>query len=416
VRDADGFDECYRATSRRLLSYTYALTGDWAQAQDLVQEAYMRAWRQWGRISEYEDVEAWLRLVVSRLATDAWRRLGRWRRAMRLLGTSDDAQPPSESAVLVARALRDLPPSPEGGDLRMSDLGDAFAQIHDEAQRRVLPAAADLRVRSEKRARRRAAVGTLAVVGLATAAVIGILPLVNGQAAPPPQVGSSSTPTSPPPTLPTPDPSASTSTGTTSPRCIDNYPGKIPDTVFLADNLAENALCFRTRAALPGEETWETHDRLPEACLTPAHPSDAMILDRRGIEGSFDDGAGVGSPAISKYSHTVTQYSGTGAADYLAEVRNAVSQCNKYTRKNWQYDYAIVSGAPLGDESIMLTVKQTYLGVPEGFPKEATFRISVVQVGSNVSVLFDWGWEGSPSLTPALNQLMARAAGKLATL
>lgn len=111
VRDAEGFDECYRATSRRLLSYTYALTGDWAQSQDLVQEAYMRAWRQWGRISEYEDVEAWLRLVVSRLATDAWRRLGRWRRAMRLLGTSDDAQPPSEAAVLVARALRDLPPS-----------------------------------------------------------------------------------------------------------------------------------------------------------------------------------------------------------------------------------------------------------------------------------------------------------------
>lgn len=301
----------------------------------------------------------------------------------------------------------------------MSDLSDAFAQIHDEAQRRLLPAAAELRVRSEKRARRRAAVGTLAVVGLATAAVIGILPLVNGQAAPLP-VGSSSTPTttpkSTPTTLPTPDPSASTSAGTNLPRCVDNYPGKIPDTVFLADNLAENALCFRTRAPLPGEETWETHDRLPEACLTPSHPSDALILDRRGIEGSFDDGSGAGSPAISKYSHTVTQYSGTGAADYLAEVRAAVGQCDKYTRKNWRYDYSIISGQPLGDESILLTMKLTYLGVPEGMPKEATFRISVVRFGSNVSVLFDWGWEGYPSATPALNQLMSQAATKLATL
>ncbi|BCJ71714.1 RNA polymerase sigma24 factor [Catellatospora sp. IY07-71] len=109
MRDAESFDECYRGTSRRLLSYAYALTGDWAQAQDLVQEAYMRAWRQWGRLSEYEDVEAWLRLVVSRLATDVWRRLQRWRGAMRLLGPAPDAEPADESAVLLHRALRGLP-------------------------------------------------------------------------------------------------------------------------------------------------------------------------------------------------------------------------------------------------------------------------------------------------------------------
>lgn len=48
---------------------TYAtLAGDWDQAQELVQEAYMKAWRHWERLSEYEDVEAWLRLVESRQA------------------------------------------------------------------------------------------------------------------------------------------------------------------------------------------------------------------------------------------------------------------------------------------------------------------------------------------------------------
>lgn len=109
MRDADSFDECYRATSRRLLSYAYALTGDWAQAQDLVQEAYMKAWRQWDRLSAYEDVEAWLRLVVSRQATDLWRRLGRWRRAMPLLGSPTQAAPADESAITLTAALRRLP-------------------------------------------------------------------------------------------------------------------------------------------------------------------------------------------------------------------------------------------------------------------------------------------------------------------
>lgn len=110
MRNADGFDECYRSTSRRLLSYAYALTGDWAHAQDLVQEAYLRAWRQWSRLTEYEDVEAWLRLVVSRLATDAWRRLARWRKVLRLSHPLEETiAGPSEQTVLLTKALSALP-------------------------------------------------------------------------------------------------------------------------------------------------------------------------------------------------------------------------------------------------------------------------------------------------------------------
>src|SRR5689334_6899970 len=62
----DEFDEFYRDTSRRLARYAYGLTGDVADAQDLVQEAYARAWQRWRRLSGYEDQEAWLRLVVNR--------------------------------------------------------------------------------------------------------------------------------------------------------------------------------------------------------------------------------------------------------------------------------------------------------------------------------------------------------------
>jgi len=106
MRDADGFDEFYRVTSVRMLRYGYALTGDLAEAQDVVQEAYTRAWRQWRTVQVHPAPEGWLRLVVARLATDRWRRLSGWRAAVRRAGPPEPAAPPSEDAVLIASALR----------------------------------------------------------------------------------------------------------------------------------------------------------------------------------------------------------------------------------------------------------------------------------------------------------------------
>src|SRR5262245_36790978 len=101
------FAEFYRATSHRTLRYAYGLTGDLAQAQDVVQEAYVRAWERWRRLSGYDDAEAWLRLVVSRLVFDWWRHL-RVRRTTALARPAP-AAPPSEDTVLVVAALKKLP-------------------------------------------------------------------------------------------------------------------------------------------------------------------------------------------------------------------------------------------------------------------------------------------------------------------
>lgn len=109
MRDATSFDEFYRSTSRRMLRYGYAVTGDHVEAQDLVQEAYARAWRQWGGLAAHPAPEAWLRLVVARLATDRWRRLQGWRVALSRTGPPEPVPPPNEDAVLLAGALRRLP-------------------------------------------------------------------------------------------------------------------------------------------------------------------------------------------------------------------------------------------------------------------------------------------------------------------
>lgn len=109
MRDADGFDEFYRGTCHRVLRYGYALTGDLTEAQDVVQEAYIRAWQRWHRLAAYDQTEAWVRLVVARLATDNWRRRRNRRAALRRAGPPYAVAPPSDDTVLLVGALRRLP-------------------------------------------------------------------------------------------------------------------------------------------------------------------------------------------------------------------------------------------------------------------------------------------------------------------
>jgi RNA polymerase sigma-70 factor (ECF subfamily) len=103
------FDAFYRDTSRRLLRYAYGLTGDAGEAQDLVQEAYARAWQRRRRLAGYDDPEAWLRLVVNRLATDRWRRLGVRGKRAAAAPPPDPVPPPSDDVVLLVHAMRALP-------------------------------------------------------------------------------------------------------------------------------------------------------------------------------------------------------------------------------------------------------------------------------------------------------------------
>ncbi|GIF36221.1 sigma-70 family RNA polymerase sigma factor [Actinoplanes xinjiangensis] len=103
------FDDFYRDTARRLARYAYGLTGDPVEAQDLVQEAYARAWQRWRRLSGYDDPEAWLRLVVNRLSADRWRRLGIRRARAAAEPPLPSVSPPSEDVVLLVQAMRDLP-------------------------------------------------------------------------------------------------------------------------------------------------------------------------------------------------------------------------------------------------------------------------------------------------------------------
>src|SRR5690349_18092875 len=74
MHDPSEFDAFYTSSVRRVTSHLYAMTGSRAEAEDLVQEAYVRAWQSWGKVSGYADPEGWVRTVAFRIRVSAWRK------------------------------------------------------------------------------------------------------------------------------------------------------------------------------------------------------------------------------------------------------------------------------------------------------------------------------------------------------
>ena len=104
----DDFDAFYAATAPALVRQVHALTGDLAEAQDCVQEAYARAWQRWSTVSGYDVPAAWVRQVACRLAVSRFRRA---RVGHGLLKQQRPAYLPEldPSRVALIAALRQIP-------------------------------------------------------------------------------------------------------------------------------------------------------------------------------------------------------------------------------------------------------------------------------------------------------------------
>jgi RNA polymerase sigma-70 factor (ECF subfamily) len=105
-----GFDAFYAANFDRLIMQLYAYTGDLAQAQDVVQEAFARALPRWEQVSGYDDPTAWVRRVAWNLATSRWRQL-RTFRAYASRHRPEHVTGPTPDRVALATALATLPAS-----------------------------------------------------------------------------------------------------------------------------------------------------------------------------------------------------------------------------------------------------------------------------------------------------------------
>jgi RNA polymerase sigma-70 factor (ECF subfamily) len=103
------FTEFYAASFVRLVGQLYAMTGDRAEAQDAVQEAFIRAWEHRRRLLRDGNPEAWVRVTAWRIAMSRWRRA---RAGLRLL-SAQPAPPavagPDPGRVALIDALRRIP-------------------------------------------------------------------------------------------------------------------------------------------------------------------------------------------------------------------------------------------------------------------------------------------------------------------
>lgn len=107
--DQRDFDEFYAAKFDVLRSQLYAYLGDRAEAQDLVQEAFCRAYTRWARIRKYEDPYAWVRRVAWNLATSRLRRQKTSATFLRRQREEHHDGPSPDRVALVA-ALSKIPP------------------------------------------------------------------------------------------------------------------------------------------------------------------------------------------------------------------------------------------------------------------------------------------------------------------
>lgn len=73
--NADEFDEFYAGSAKRLVGQLTVLLGDHAEAQDCVQEAFVRAWTHRHTLDVGGSPEAWVLVTARRLAVSRWRRV-----------------------------------------------------------------------------------------------------------------------------------------------------------------------------------------------------------------------------------------------------------------------------------------------------------------------------------------------------
>ena len=98
---------------RALYGTAYRMTRNAHDAEDLVQETFLRAYRGFDRFEPGTNIRAWLFTILHRVRTDAFRRAGRSPQTVEMIGEGPAVPAPQEAlasgAEDIERALAALP-------------------------------------------------------------------------------------------------------------------------------------------------------------------------------------------------------------------------------------------------------------------------------------------------------------------
>lgn len=130
ARDEAGFDSFFDGSWKRLQGQAYVLTGSRETAQDLTQEALLRAWRRWDTVSKLENPEAWTRKVLQNLCIESWRKSRR--RKLKADVRVHDRIPDSHDEI--AQAMRSLPSNQAKALLLHDGLDMSVSEVASELE------------------------------------------------------------------------------------------------------------------------------------------------------------------------------------------------------------------------------------------------------------------------------------------
>jgi RNA polymerase sigma-70 factor (ECF subfamily) len=147
-----GFEAFFAAEYRPVVGLAFVLVGRRSVAEELTQDAFLAAYRRWDRIGRYDDPAAWVRRVVTNMATSFWRTRAREARAFARLAarrvepadvdTGDDefwaavrALPRRQSQCVALRYLEDRSTQEIASVLGVAE---ATVRVHLHAGRRAL--------------------------------------------------------------------------------------------------------------------------------------------------------------------------------------------------------------------------------------------------------------------------------------
>lgn len=106
--DREAFGDLVRATERGVLAICRAMVTNDDDAEDIAQEAYLKAWRALGRFDVRRPFAPWMHRIASTTAIDAARRRGRRPRPVAIDSVSEpaDANAPASERVWLDQARR----------------------------------------------------------------------------------------------------------------------------------------------------------------------------------------------------------------------------------------------------------------------------------------------------------------------
>jgi RNA polymerase sigma-70 factor (ECF subfamily) len=104
-------ERLYRESSRQLLVAAFALTGDLGEAEDAVQEAFVRAFAHPWKVARADNPVAWMRTVTLNIARTRYRRKRRLQALLPRMAEPEPVSLPglSPERIVLMNAIRRLP-------------------------------------------------------------------------------------------------------------------------------------------------------------------------------------------------------------------------------------------------------------------------------------------------------------------